>query len=150
MLLFYYHCHKSSPQNPLISEIQKAQKLEPFSGGSCNERSGNLKELMILLSFQPRAIMKLFYERAAVPIIPIIPFSCTAGAGKHGGTLVLCPGKGHSPGGFRGLCLEPGTAMGLEQELLSQSTTEFIQACGILCSPCPHSKCFLQTSLGLQ
>lgn len=28
---------------------------------------------MILLSFLPRAIMKLFYKRAAVPIIQIIP-----------------------------------------------------------------------------
>lgn len=47
---------------------------------------------MILLSFQPRAIMKLFYERAAVPIIQIIPFSCSAG--KQGEHLLCAQGRG--------------------------------------------------------
>lgn len=61
------------------------------------KKSGNLKELMILLSFLPRAIMKLFYKRAAVPIIQIIPSSCSAGGGKKGGTFALCPRKGAQP-----------------------------------------------------
>lgn len=43
LLLFYCHCHKSSPQNLLISEIQKAQKYEPFSGGGCNEKKWKLE-----------------------------------------------------------------------------------------------------------
>lgn len=101
---------KVAHKNLLISEIQKAQKLEPFSAGSSIEKkSGNLKELMILLSFQPRAIMKLFYERAAVPIIQIIPFPAVL---ENKENTCSVPREGAQPGGLRGLCLEPGTGNG--------------------------------------
>lgn len=130
-LFFYCHCHKSSPQNLLISEIQKAQKQEPFFlEAAALKTSGNLKELMILLSFLPRAIMKLFYKRAAAPIIQIIPFSCSAGAGKKGGTTCSVPRKGARP--RRVQVAVPGDRdWQLEQEILSWSSTEFIQDCAI-------------------
>lgn len=113
-LFFYCHCHKSSPQNLLISEIQKAQKQEPFfPEAAALKTSGNLKELMILLSFLPRAIMKLFYKRAAAPIIQIIPFSCSAGAGKKRRNNLLCAQeRGTAQEGSGGCAWRQGLAIG--------------------------------------
>lgn len=92
------------------------------------KKSGNLKELMILLSSLPRAIMKLFYKRAAAPIIQIIPFSCSAGAGKRRRNTCSVPRKGAQP--RRVQVAVPGARdWQWEQELLSR---EFIQACSIL------------------
>lgn len=85
--------------------------------------SGNLKELMILLRFLPRAIMRLFYKRAAAPIIQIIPFPAVLVLEKRRNTCSV-PRKGAQPKRV------PGTRdWKSEQELLSQNLFRPVMSC---------------------
>lgn len=52
-----------------------SETSDPFLEVAVTKRSGNFKELMILLGFLPptSVIVKLFHKRAAAPIIKITP-----------------------------------------------------------------------------
>lgn len=87
------------------------------------KESGNLKELMILLRFLPRAIISCFIKGQWRQSSKS-SFSCSAGAARKGATLALCPGKGHSPG-----AVPRARDWKSEQEFLSQNLFRPVMSC---------------------